>query len=340
MEELRVGVIGTGAIGREHMARIHDRIPAARVTAVTSRTRESMARAAETWGARPVEDYHTLISDAEVDAVIVSSVDPLHAPAVLACIEAEKPVFCEKPLATAAADCEAIMKAEVAFGRPLVQVGFQRRYDRGYLQLKEMLQSRNFGQPLMVHCAHRNHTAPDDFNTEFAVYRTAVHEIDATHWLLDDEYVSGQVFFPRQTPYADEGFLRDPQFMVLRTQKGILIDIEVFLRTHVAYDIQCEICCTDGILRLPEPSFPLVRQNEMRCTRLENDWMLRFMDAYDAELEDWVHASLRGEVRGPSAFDGYVAAATCDALAKSQKTGREEPIKTGPRPDFYRRSGG
>lgn len=337
MDKLRVGVIGAGAIGREHMARIHDKIAAARVTAVSSRTEESMAYAAQHWGARPVADYKDLIRDGEVDAVIVSSVDPLHAPAVLACIEAGKPVFCEKPLATAAADCAAIIKAETAFGRPLVQVGFQRRYDRGYLQLKQAVESGAFGAPLMVHCAHRNHTAPDDFNTEFAVYRTAVHEIDITHWLIDDEYISAQVFFPRQTPYAEAGFLRDPQFMLLRTKKGVLIDIEVFLRTHVAYDIQCQICCTDGIINLPEPSFPTVRKDEKRYTRMENDWMQRFMDAYDAEMEDWVHASLQGRVNGPGAFDGYVAACTCDALAKSQKTGKEEPINTGPAPEFYRK---
>ena len=80
-----------------------------------------------------------LILAREVEAVIVASWGPTHAAFVLAAIKAGKPVFCEKPLATTEADCSAILDAEAAFGRRLVQVGFMRRFDPQYLAMKETI---------------------------------------------------------------------------------------------------------------------------------------------------------------------------------------------------------
>lgn len=335
MGDLRVGVIGAGAIGREHIARIHNKLQGAVVTAVCDINEQSAKEAAAICGARVLPDSEALIADDAVDAVVVACYDPAHAAAVLGCIAKGKPVFCEKPLATTAEDCKKIVDAEMAFGRKLVQVGFQRRYDKGYLQLKELLGSGELGEPLMVHCAHRNVSVADNYDTTYAVYSTAIHEIDAVHWLIDDEYVSAQVILPASTRHTRPDFLRDPQFMLLRTAKGRLIDIEVFVNCRYGYDIQCEVCCEDGIARLPEPSFPSVRKNAMLSTRLETDWKQRFIDSYDVEFQDWIDSTHKGEVNGPTAWDGYVAAVTADALVKSQKTGAEVPISTGAAPAFY-----
>ena len=67
-----------------------------------------------------------------MQAVVVTSWGPTHETYVLAAIKAGKPVFCEKPLATTAEACLRIVEAEIDSGRHLVQVGFQRRYDKGY----------------------------------------------------------------------------------------------------------------------------------------------------------------------------------------------------------------
>ena len=75
---------------------------------------------------------------------------------MLEAIKHGKYVFCEKPLAMDAAGCRRIVDAEVAYGKKLVQVGFMRRYDRGYIELKEAIESKQYGEALMMHCAHRN----------------------------------------------------------------------------------------------------------------------------------------------------------------------------------------
>lgn len=77
-----------------------------------------------------------------------------------------------------AAGCRRIVDAEVAYGKKLVQVGFMRRYDRGYIELKEAIESKQYGEALMLHCAHRNPSADENYKTPMAISNTAIHEID------------------------------------------------------------------------------------------------------------------------------------------------------------------
>lgn len=335
MSALRIGVIGTGAIGQDHISRITNKLVGGKVTAVTDISAENAAAAAAICRARVEKDSAAVVEASDVDAVIVASYGPAHAESVLQCIAAGKPVFCEKPLASNAEDCKKIVDAETAKGKKFVQVGFMRRYDKGYRQMKELIESGAAGAPLMVHCAHRNASVAPNYTTDMAVNDTAIHEIDILHWLIDDQYKTAQVILPKNTRHARPD-LKDPQMMILTTESGIVIDIEVFVNCRYGYDIQCEVCCEDAVIRMPEPSFPLVRRDAVRGVKLETDWKQRFIEAYDAELQDWITSTLKGEVGGPTAWDGYLAAVTADALVRSQSTGAAEPVVTGTAPDIYR----
>jgi myo-inositol 2-dehydrogenase/D-chiro-inositol 1-dehydrogenase len=334
--ELRIGVIGTGAIGVEHINRVTNKLSGGVITAVTDvDAARAQAVAAKLPGARAEKSDVDVIGADDVDAVIVASWGPAHAASVLAAIKAGKPVFCEKPLATTAADCKKIVDAEMAFGKKLVQVGFMRRYDKGYLQVKEILDSGKVGAPLMLHCTHRNAVVDENYTTSMAVTDTAIHEIDCLHWLVGEQYATAQVLFPRVTRHSHQK-LKDPQIMILTTESGVTIDVEVFVNCQFGYDIECEVCCEDGIVKMSEPSFPTLRMNAQRSVAIETDWKRRFADAYDTEIQDWIRATLAGTVNGPTAWDGYLAAVTADALVKAQESGAVERIATGECPAFYR----
>ena len=103
------------------------------------------------------------------------------------------------------------------------------------------------------------------------------------------------------------------------------------------YDINCEVVCENGVINLPCPSFPTVRYANNVSTKIEDNWILRFMDSYDVEIQDWVDHALKGETGGSSAWDGYVASITADALVKSQTSGVAEKVVTGGTPDFYKK---
>lgn len=334
LDEIRIGVVGTGQIGVDHIRRITEHCRGARVTAVSSRRRAPAEAAAAICGARVEDGFEALLQAPDVDAVVITSPSQFHEEQVLAAIACGKYVFCEKPLAITAEGCRRVVDAEVRAGKRLVQVGFMRRYDKGYGQLKEAVDSGEYGKPLMVHCAHRNIAPHGEFTTEMSITQTAIHEIDITRWLLDDDYVSAQVMFPTQSANAAEG-LRDPQLILLQTARGTVINLEVYVNCQFGYDIQCEVVCENGVLRMAEPSNLTIRSNAMRSVALETDWVLRFLDSYDVELNAWLDGIRRGHLEGASAWDGYVAAVTADALIRSQKSGTIEQIELDHHPLLY-----
>lgn len=333
---LKVGVIGCGGMGRDHIKRLTNKIQGAEVVAVSDVMEESAKEAAKICNAKVYTNELELIADPEVEAVFIVSPGFAHTEPLLAAIEAGKRVFCEKPLATTAADCLKVVNAEVASGKHLIQTGFMRRYDKGYMQVKEALDSGNYGEPLMLHCTHRNPEVGTNYNTPMAVHDTAIHEIDVLHWLVDDEYESAQVIMPRITKYSHSE-LNDPQIMLLRTKKGVCIDVEVFVNCKFGYDINCEVVCEDGAIKMPEPAYPYIRKDTRLSTTIDTDCFVRFKDAYDVEVQDWVDKAGEEVISGPTAWDGYLAAVTADALVKAQESGKIEPIITEvEKPDFYK----
>lgn len=335
---LKIGVIGTGAIGQDHARRITQSLSGATVVAVTDIHPQQAQEVVQKLGldATVYANGHDLIAAADVEAVLVTSWGPTHEEFVLAAIARGKPVFCEKPLAVTAEGCMRIVQAEVEHGKRLVQVGFMRPYDKGYRALKNVIDSDQIGAPLIVHCAHRNPSVGDGYTTDMAITDTVIHEIDVLRWLLDDDYASVQVVYPKKTRNASS-HLADPQIILMETAKGVRIDVEVFVNCQYGYDIQCEVVGETGIARLPEPSAVPMRSQARHSVAILTDWKQRFIDAYDVELQGFIDAVRQGEVGGPSAWDGYAAAVTADACVLAQKTGDIVPVRMAPRPAFYGR---
>ncbi|WP_437610501.1 Gfo/Idh/MocA family protein [Erwinia sp. V71] len=333
---LRLGVIGTGAIGQEHIRRCSKVLQGAKVVAVSDINVDGAKAALQRLGleAEVYADGHDVIKSSDVDAVLVTSWDPTHEEFTLAAIAAGKPVFCEKPLAMTAEGCRRVVDAEIAHGKRLVQVGFMRPFDAGYRALKKVITDGEIGDPLMLHCAHRNPTVPENYTTPMAITNTLIHELDVLRWLTEDDYKSVQVVYPRTTSKS-HARLKDPQIVLFETQKGIRIDVEIFVNCTYGYDIQTEVVGELGIAKLPEPASVRLRKDAKLSDTILVDWKDRFIDAYDVELQAFINDIAAGKLTGPSAWDGYAASVAADACIKAQESGAIEPVELPPRPTFY-----
>ncbi len=264
---VNVGVIGAGLMGSTHARLLATAVSGADVVAISDALPESAARVAEELGVPMTHaDGLELIANPAVDAVVVASPAATHEPFTLACLAAGKPVLCEKPLAVSAAAALRIVEAEAATGRRLVTVGFMRRYDPGYADLKARLDAGQIGAPLLVHSAHRNPSVHSFFDSAMIITDTAVHEIDITRWLLGDEITRVTVLSPRATSRAREG-LRDPLLILLETAGGQIVDVEAFVSAGYAYDIRCEIVGEDGTLELLAAGDRVLARGAFRVAR-------------------------------------------------------------------------
>jgi myo-inositol 2-dehydrogenase/D-chiro-inositol 1-dehydrogenase len=340
---VRVGVIGVGAIGQDHIRRLTHVIAGSRVVALADVDVQRARSAAESLGgARVHTTGQELIDDGDVDAVMVTSWGATHEEYVLASIAAGKPVFCEKPLAPTPDACLRMVEAEVARGRRLVQVGFMRRYDAGYRAMKNALAQGTLGAPLLAHCAHRNPIAPPyGFTSDMMISDSAVHEIDLVRWLFDGEIAAGTVLKPRRTTRADPA-LQDPQIMILEMADGVIVDVEIFVNCAYGYDIRCEVVAESGTVSLGDGGEILLTSGGLRSQPVPVDWRERFVRAYDIELQKWVEAVSAGEPSGPSSWDGYAAAAVVESCLEALQSGQRSTVRMESQPELYRtgRDGG
>ncbi|MDQ3941603.1 MAG: Gfo/Idh/MocA family oxidoreductase, partial [Actinomycetota bacterium] len=196
MERIAVGVIGTGGMGGMHAENLHSMVAGARLAAVADVDAARAEKVAARCGSAAVfQDAVELIRDDSVEAVVIASPDPTHAPLTLECLKNEKPVLCEKPLADSADAALAVVEAEVELGRKLVQVGFMRRYDPQHVAVKEAVASGDVGAPVLFKGWHRNADLYPGIDSEWVVINAMIHDIDSVRWFLGQEieevYVRG-----------------------------------------------------------------------------------------------------------------------------------------------------
>ncbi|WP_030736757.1 Gfo/Idh/MocA family protein [Streptomyces sp. NRRL S-31] len=336
-ELLGVAVLGAGHMGTDHIRRLDRVISGARVAAVADPDRGRAEEAAAGLAGVSVHTDPVAALDAPgVAAVLIASPGPAHEEALLAAFARRLPVLCEKPMAPDSTGALRVVEAEVALGRRLAQIGFMRRYDGEYRRLKALLDGGRLGRPLMLHCTHRNVSSPGHFTSAMLIDSSVSHEIDAARWLLGQELTAVTVLRPTPSADAPEGLL-DPQFVLLETAAGALVDVEVFVNCGFGYQVRCEAVCERGSARIGDEHTMVVTTRDGAREEVAQDHLVRFADAYDREVQTWVDATRRGEVTGPSAWDGYAASVVAEAGVRSLRTGARVAVGLAGRPDLYAR---
>jgi myo-inositol 2-dehydrogenase/D-chiro-inositol 1-dehydrogenase len=329
VDTLRIGVIGTGNIGTSHARSLAREVAGAQVAWLYDADAARANALADELGANVAPNVEQLVASS--DAVVIASPDDLHAEQALLCLDAQRPTLCEKPLAPTVAGAESVVDAEIDLGHRLISLGFMRRFDPGYVALKDSI--AGIGEPLLVHNVHRNAYAPYGLATAMTMTNMAIHEFDINRWLLDDDYATVQVVAGRPGPRTPEGQL-DPVLVLLTTRRGAVVEIEAFVNASYGYEVRCEVVGSDGTVEMGDGAYLTRRAERTVGHDVPELWLGRFEDAYRRQLQAWVDATHAGRTSGATAWDGMLATITANAAVTAITDGPQE-IVVPERPALY-----
>ena len=328
---IRIGLIGAGIMGADHARLFAEEVPGTSLQFICDADAVRAKTIADDTGAQNVaSDALAVIRDKNVDALVIAAPDQFHASLTIACIAAGKPVLCEKPLSQNLDECLMVLAAEERCGKRLVQIGFMRRFDPSYAEIKSLLTRGDLGKALMFHCIHRNVAPAYGFQASMAICNSAPHEFDVARWMLDSDFRSIAVFRP---PAGGE---TAPVFMVLETIAGQLVNIEVNISATYGYDVRGELVGEKGTAFLRAPVHADVNLDLRQINTYPADWRPRFVEAYRRQNIAWIKSLNTGKPNiGANAWDGYCSTAVAAAGVEALHKGTTVAVKQIARPKFY-----
>lgn len=323
-------------MGERHVRNLTQEVGAARVVALSDVDATRVAHVAAMCGAdHTFTNGSDLIRHPDVEAVLIAAPDRFHASLVQACLDAGKPVLCEKPLAQSAAEAKRLVDVEVAGGRRLIQVGLMREYDPAHLKVKQLIDSGALGKALAFRGVHVNVGSLTPRTIEDVIVNSAVHDLHSARWMMGDEVSRVHVDY---VPYSAER--PDTARLVLiqlHFRSGAVGHIECNVEAGYGYEVDVKLTCERGAAETSSLQSALVRANNQRGQWVEQDWLQRFENAYIQEVRAWVQSLRAGVAAGPSAWDGYMALVVADACIASAKTGQPVNVDIPIMAEMYQR---
>ena len=319
-KDIGIGIIGVGIMGRGHALYLSDYVKGGKVVAIYDANLVTAQKVAkEVFKKTKVlpkvyKELSMILDDQLVKAVIIASPDHLHANHLEQAVLAGKDVLCEKPLASKEKDARKVAKL-VRNSKSIVGIGFMRRFDRPYQDLKKEIESGKYGKVLQIRCTSRNVSSPNA-TTAMLLTNVAVHEIDIIRWLLGEEIVSVGVNFAKTTRKANSN-LSDPISVNCHTESGVLVTIDICANSTYGYEVGMEVITENGSLVIENLGQLNIAYNFKLPTRkggtLHKDWMGRFKLAYIAELTAFINSLQKRKLDKNFATveDGLAASIAC-----------------------------
>ncbi len=329
---LRIGVIGAGRIGAFHVRTLLSLSGIASVTVCEADAARAAGLAAEL-GVPTAATPEDLI-ERGLDAVVIATPTPAHAPMIRLVAEAGLPAFCEKPVALDLATIDALID-DVERAGTLVQIGFQRRFDAGYVAAHAAIAGGSLGRLLVARLATHDPAPPAEayIAASGGIFRDLhIHDFDALRFVTGEEivevYADGAV---RETPWFADHDDVDVAVAVLRLSGGALAILSGTRHDALGYDVRLEAFGTRDSVAVGVDARSPIRSLEPGVAQpgipAYGDFMQRFQPAYEAELAAFVATVIDG---GPSACTLHEArAALVVALAADRSKEERRPVAPG-----------
>jgi len=329
MKKLKLGVIGTGRIGKVHIATLVQSVPQAVVTAIADVDLESARNVAGMFGIESVFSNHMdVINNPDVEAVVICSPTDTHARYIIDAARAGKHIFCEKPVDLS---LEVIKGAldEVARAGVKLMVGFNRRFDPNFLKIKQLVSEGKIGDPHILKITSRDPAPPP---AEYSAVSggmfmdMTIHDFDMARYIAGSEVTE---VFTKATVLVDPAIGEagdvDTAIITLSFANGAIGVIDNSRKAVYGYDQRVEIFGSKGMASA-DNNYPenhrFFAEDGVHGSLPLNFFMDRYLEAYANEMKIFCDAVVNDKPLPVSGHDGLMSVAVALAAKKSQLENR------------------
>jgi myo-inositol 2-dehydrogenase/D-chiro-inositol 1-dehydrogenase len=324
--KIRVGLIGTGRIGRVHAANIAGNASMS-LAWVADPFVDGAREVAATYDASATESATEVITSGEVDAIVVASPTPTHVTLIEACVDAGVPALCEKPIDL---DIERVdaLRAKVAASGVAVALGFNQRFDPSFAEVHRRVREGHIGAVEQMSIVSRDPSPPpaDYIAVSGGIFRDmTIHDLDMVRFFLGDiaeVSATGSALF-------DEGARKHGDFdtvaLTLKSAHGSIATILNSRHSAIGYDQRLEVFGPGGLLQVSNSPSNLVSASTPLGVEIRRPYVENFIDRYSAayarELDEFVKLVRGQDSTSPTFEDGRAALVLADAAQRATETG-------------------
>ncbi|MCL0056407.1 inositol 2-dehydrogenase [Dehalococcoidia bacterium] len=321
--KISAGIIGAGRSGRVHAENLAFRIPEAEVLAVADVIQEVAQRCATDFCIPQVKDYHRILDDPKIDAIVICSSTDTHAQIIAEAATAGKHIFCEKPIALDLAGIDQALTA-VEKAKVILQIGFQRRFDPNFRRARELILQGAIGKPHILRITSRDPQPPpiDYIKVSGGIFLDmTIHDFDMARYIMGEEveevYALGSnLIDPRIGEIGDT----DTAVVTLYFKSGAIGVIDNSRKAVYGYDQRMEVFGEKGKVTVenPRPDTSILTDEKGDHTPpLLHFFLERYSDSYLAELKAFIECIQLGKEPQVSGLDGKVSVVMAYAAKRS-----------------------
>lgn len=321
---LRVGLIGAGRIGQVHARNIAAN-PHSRLAAVSDVVKTAAIDLAGSYGA-VARSTDEILADGAIDAVLIASSTDTHADLIEAASAQGKAVLCEKPIDLDLQRARKCLNAVAVAGQP-VMIGFNRRFDRNFSELKASFDAGQIGKGELLSITSFDPAPPpsDYIKVSGGLFRDmAIHDFDMACWIFGavPEKVTATGSSIVDPAIGGLGDI-DTAVAILHFADGAMAVVKNSRRAVYGYDQRIELLGSEGLLsagNILENTITKASAAGIVSAKPEYFFLERYARAYEAEWSSFVNAVLNGESVPVTVQDGVNALAVAEAASLSLKS--------------------
>ena len=325
--KLRIGIIGAGRIGKLHSNNLANRVPNAQLVCISDVYEPAAKAQAEKLGIAYTTDYHDILNDPTIDAVFICSSTDTHSPISIEAAKAGKHIFCEKPIDHDLDKIKAVLE-EVKKAGVKYQVGFNRRFDRNFKHVHDVVKNGGIGDVQIVKVTSRDPEAPPISYVKVSggiFVDMTIHDFDMVRYLSGSEVEEVSTFGACLVdPEIGKAGDVDTCIINLKFANGALGVIDNSRQAVYGYDQRIEVFGSKGMIsaenETPNNTTYYTADGVYREKPL---WFFleRYNDAFIQEETEFVKACLEDTETPVGSFDGLQPVRIAIAAKKSWELG-------------------